>query len=104
MVDRSIYYSIQAGRLTERLTMVRNMTDIIVGYYPILVPLLKLHPSLEQYLQVLTKIKEIRDITIKSQDELDYYVRLLTNVESSINSILDITNRIYPHINQAVRQ
>lgn len=92
---REGYYRLQIEKFKTRMENIRSIIKVyndIIGANPTLAS------YFEKYMSVYSEISKFQDIIIKSQEDIDYYVRLITEFENALKAGYQIIYLINPHI------
>jgi hypothetical protein len=93
---REGYYNLQVDKFKDRLKKIRA---IIVIYNNVINANPTLSNLIGKHLATYNQISEFGNIIIKSQNDIDYYARIIGDFEAALKSGYEIINMIYPHIN-----
>ena len=92
---REGYYRLQVEKFKAKMENIRAIIQVyndIIGANPTLVNLIG------GYMSTYQEIGKLHDIIIKSQDDIDYYVKLMTDFERALKAGYQIIYLINPHI------
>jgi esterase/lipase len=100
MVDRTAYFNLQTSRLVERLESIRLVMKLLNNT--------SIHPMVETlltaYIPTFNNINTLREISIKSQEDLDFYIKTLSEFENTMKSLYKLIYMVNPHIEKIVAQ
>lgn len=92
---REGYYRLQVEKFKTKMENISAIVKVyhdIVGANPVLIG------YLGKYMSVYDEISKFHNIIIKSQDDIDYYVKLITEFENTLKLGYQIIYVINPNI------
>lgn len=97
---REGYYRLQTEKFKARL---QNIRAIITVYNELTNKNPVLFAMLGQYLSTYNEIGQFYNIIIKSQDDIDYYVKLINDFENALKAGYQAISIIDPHIQTVLK-